>query len=242
VLTLLAACASAPAPQPGILTDIDPIEQVAIDALKLNLAEEARTGLDAALVKYQMLDDLEGQWRIHLINTKLANGNGDHTAANAEVDRLDELAKLINTDFVHYHTDILLGQIKQETRHFQSALGVAATPLQQAVALTYLDRVDEAVAMIDSSEVDHPTDRAFILFRYALSTGDEADLQRALAVYKLAEDSRGVADTLVLLSRRSRQNNDLRSAQIYGRRAIRVLSSMGDLRRADIIEAWLAEL
>ena len=242
VLTLLAACASAPTPQPAILTEIDPLEQDAINALKLNLVQEARTGLDAALVKYQMLDDLEGQWRVHLTNTKLANGAGHLASADSEVDWLEELAELINTDFVRYHTYILLGQIKQDASYFQSALAVAATPLEQAVVLTYLDRIDEAVALIEPNQVDHPTDRAFVLFRYALRTGNEADLQRALTVYKLAEDSRGVADTLVLLSRLSRQANDLRKAKIYGRRALRALTSMGDLKRADIIEAWLAEL
>lgn len=242
LLVLLSACASAPTPQPYIFTDIDPIEQNAINALKLNLVQEARTGLDAALVKYRMLDDLEGQWRIHLTNTKLANGSGDRVTANSEVDRLRELAELINTDFVRYHTYLLLGQIKQQKSYFQSAFEVTATPLQQAVALTYLDRIEEAMALIDAGKPDHPADRAFILFRYALSSGNEVDLQRALTVYKLAGDPRGIADTLVLLSRLASQDDDLGKAQIYGRRAISVLTSMGDLERADIIQTWLAEL
>lgn len=240
--TLLSACASAPTPLPNILTDIDPIEQDAINALKLNLVQQARTGLDAALVKYRMLDDLEGQWRIHLTNTKLANNRGDRVTANSEVDRLRELAELINTDFVRYHTYILLGQIKQQKSYFRSALEVTATRLQQAVALTYLDRIEEAMALIDAGKVDHPADRAFILFRYALTTSNEVDLQRALTVYKLAEDSRGVADTLVLLSRLAQQDDDPGKARIYGRRAINVLTSLGDLQRADIIQTWLAEL
>jgi len=241
VLMLLTACASAPTPQPSILTEIDPIEQNAINALKLNLEQEARTGLDAALAKYQRLDDLEGQWRIHLTNTKLANGKGDQATAQTEVERLRELAALINTDFVRYNTYILLGQIKQEQSYFHSALEVAETPLEQAVILTYLDRSEEAMALIDPAKWDHPTDRAFILFRHALTTGNEVDLQRALAFYKLAEDSRGVADTLVLLSRLSMQENKPHMAEIYGRRAIRVLTSMGDLERANMIQAWLVE-
>lgn len=241
MLTLLSACASAPAPQPTILTKIDPIEQDAINALKLNLPQQARSGLDAALLKYQMLDDLEGQWRIHLTNTKLANGKGDAATANSEVDRLLELAELINTDFVRYHTYILLGQIKKERSYFQSAIRVTATPLEQAVALTYLDRIGEAMALIDPNKLDHPADRAFVLFRHGLAGGNDVDLQRALAFYKLAEDSRGVADTLVLLSRMALQKNNSQLAEIYGKRAVRVLTSMGDLQRANLIQAWLAE-
>lgn len=241
VLLLLAACASAPAPQPAILTEIDPIEQDAINALKLNLPQQARSGLDAALTKYQSLDDLEGQWRIHLTNTKLANGKGDRATANSEVDKLLELAELIDTDFVRYHTYILLGQIKQDKSYFQAAIEVTATPLEQAVALTYLNRIGQAVALMDPTKLDHPADRAFILFRHASAGGNEVDLQRALAFYKLAEDSRGVADTLVLLSRMSMQDNNPQMAEIYGRRAIRVLTSMGDLQRANSIQTWLAE-
>jgi hypothetical protein len=240
-VTLLAACASAPAPQPDILTNIDPFEQDAINALKLDLEQAAHTGLNTALVRYQKLDDLEGQWRIHLTKTKLANGKGDQAAASVEVDNLKELADLIDTNFVHYHTYILLGQIREEKHYYQSALAVASTKLQQAVALTYLDRIGEAIALVDPRKTDHPTDRAFVLFRHGVSTGNRADLQRALSAYKLAGDSRGVADTLVLLSRLSMDQNDPEMAVIYGRRAIRVLTAMGDLDRADVVQAWLAQ-
>lgn len=242
LVACMGACSSAPPPIPALMSGVNPMERNAINALDLNLAQQASEGLDAALRRYESLDDLAGQWRIHLIKARIARARGDVTTAEQEADRLESLARLLNSREADYETLVLLGEIRSESRYFESALSIAGSKVQRAVALTYLDRVDEAIALVDDTGVDHPDDRAFVLFRYALKTGSTQDLERALAAYRRAKDSRGVADTLVHLSRLAAHRGDLAQARMYGLRAVSVLESVGDGSRASAVKRWLGQL
>lgn len=242
LVAFVGACSSAPTPIPDVMTGVDPMEQDAINALDLNLAQQAAESLDAALKRYESLDNLAGQWRIHLIKAKIARGKGDLAATEQEVARLEFLARLLHSTEADYETLILLGEVRKEPRYFESALSIAPSPVERAVALTYLDRVDEAIELVNDTGIDHPNDRAFVLFRYALESGRSADLERALAAYKQAKDSRGVADTLVHLARSAAERGDLAQARMYGDRAIVALESVGDSDRAGAVKQWLEEL
>jgi len=224
------------------MDQIDPLEQDALNALDLNLDQQAAKGLEAALQHYQSLDDLAGQWRIHLIRTKLAKAKGDLPGADREVERLREFARQIGSSEVLFETYILLAQIKGDERYYSSALAISPTPLKRAVVLTYLDRVEEAIKLVDPVGKAYPDDRAFVLFRYALRSGREEDMQRALEAYRIAEDSRGVADSLVHLSRLAAKGNQAEQARVYGNRAVTVLTSIGEIERAYAIQDWLNQL
>lgn len=241
-LTTLLGCGAAARIDDAVLTSgIDPLEIDAVYALELNLHKEAQTGLEAALRKYQSLDDLPGQWRIHLMKTKLALGAGDTQAADLESQHLEDIADLLDTAFTSYNTDILLGRIRTDPSYFERALHIATTPMQQAVALTYLDRIPEAIELIDLNGTDYPTDRAFVTYKYGLQVGSRSTLQRALSLYKMAADPRGVADTLMSLANLTASRNR-QEAEEYAQRALRVLAAIGDVRRSEAVRAWIDSL
>ncbi|MCB1693164.1 MAG: hypothetical protein KDI19_10390, partial [Pseudomonadales bacterium] len=112
------------------------------------------------------------------------------------------------------------------------------TSIERAVALTYLGRASEAIALLGEG-VDQPADRAFVYYRYASQTDDAALFHKALEAYRLARDSRGIGDTLFSLAKLSRENGDTGEARHYAQRAIHALSASGDTARADTIKAWL---
>lgn len=238
-LTTILGCGAAARFDDAVLTSgIDPLEIDAVYALKLNLQRAAQTGLEAALAKYQSLDNLQGQWRIHLMKTKLALGRGDVQVADLESQRLQAITDLLDTAFTSYNTDILLGRIRADPSYFESALHLAATPMQRAVALTYLDRILEAIELIDLNETDYPTDRAFVTYKYGLQVGSRSTLQRALSLYKMAADPRGVADTLMSLANLTTSRNRQEGRE-YAQRALRVLSAIGDEGRSEAVRAWI---
>ena len=236
----LMACSSAGPVEP--VTSIHPLEQDALYALELNMRAEAAYALDAALEKYQSIDDLAGQWRIRYAIASIAFANDDLIEATTQVDVLEEIAEQLNSATIKYKTYLLLGRSRDDEQYYYDALKFASSTLQKAVARAYLGETRLAVELLKDASSYNPGDRGFIYYQHALVTESPAYFHLSLDAYRLAEDSRGVADSLVSLARFEFANNRIRQAQTYARRAVRVLESAGDNGRARTVEAWLSTL
>ncbi len=237
-LTLVAAC-STDGPPPST---IDPLEQNAINALEMKMPGEADFAMLAALARYQSLDDLAGQWRMHfaLITTALATEDTSRVQAHAEL--LSEIADQLNTRTVRYKTDLVLGRLNDDSSYFDRALANAGNKIDEAVARTYLGQTTAALALLDDTGTDQPGDRAFVYYRYAQAHQSVTHYRLALQAYRLAEDSRGVADSLMSIAQLEAQQNRSTVAVTLARRAQRVLQSIGDHARAENIQAWIDNL
>jgi hypothetical protein len=75
-----------------------------------------------------------------------------------------------------------------------------------------------------------------------MATGSPAYFQLSLNAYKSAQDSRGVADSLVSLARIEVSKDRIHRAKTYARRAVRVLEAAGDDEKAKKIDAWISTL
>ncbi len=135
-----------------------------------------------------------------------------------------------------------MGRSRDDERYFYDALKFASSKLQKAVARAYLGETRLAVELLKDASSYNPGDRGFIYYQHALVTESPAYFHLSLDAYKLAEDSRGVADSLVSLARIEFANNRISKAQTYARRAVRVLESAGDSGRARTVEDWLSTL
>ena len=238
-LGLIACSSSAPVAQ---VAPIHALEKDALNALELKMPLEANYALDRALKKYQSIDDLAGQWRIHYAKASIALSNDDLNEAAVRVDVLEEIAEQLNSDTISYKTYLMLGRTRDDSGYYHKALVVASSSIERAVGQAYLGRTSQAVDLLDGDKTGDPADRAFIYYQHALETESPTYFKLSLEAYKAAEDSRGVADSLVSLARIERINDRIEQAQTYARRAVRVLESAGDDERAETIEAWLLTL
>ena len=236
----LVACSSAGPVEP--VASIHPLEQDALYALELKMPVEAAYALDAALEKYQSIDDIAGQWRIRYAIASIAFANDDLDKVTAQVDILEEIAAQLNSATIQYKTYLVLGRSRNDEKYYYDALNVASSILEKAVVQAYLGKTDLAIKLLENTSTYSPEDRGFIYYQHALVTESPTYFRLSLDAYRLAEDSRGIADSLVSLARIEVANNRVHQAQTYARRAVRVLESAGDDQRAKSVEAWLLTL
>lgn len=220
---------------------IDSYESSALNAMEHRLPAAAETSLQAALRRYQAADDIDGQWRVHTYLARLYLAEAQTAAAAEQAAAMEGLAAELDSRSAWYQTYLLLGQTR-DPRYFERARPYSATPLQEAVVLTYMGETAKALATLEGQGEDYPADRAFIHYRYGATHGDAASVHRALAYYKQAGDSRGIADSLLWLAQDAQREGDTALARRYGSRAERVLEASGDARRAGQVAAWLGEL
>ena len=241
-LTLLVGCSTAP-PEPTITSATKhPLEQNALDALAFNLTEQAEFSLLAALQHYESIDDLPGQWRTRHTLTSLALSREDHAGASKHVKVLALIAPQLKQDHISYKTSLMLGRIHTDESYFRQAISFASSDMERAVAESYLGNTAKAAQMITDAGSDAPNDKAFVLYRHAKASGSKSHYKLALDAYKIAGDSRGVADSLVSLAKLEADQGAKGSARTYARRAIRVLNSINDKARAKKVSDWLDSL
>jgi tetratricopeptide (TPR) repeat protein len=244
IMLALSGCASTPV----AVVAVHPLEQNALNLLHRQVPanavghQQTHAALAAALRQHQRFDDLQGQWRIHQLLAQEALHW--HSAAELlpQVEAMAALAEQLPVKLVAYPTAIMRGHIAPHGKHFDDALAYARSPLEQAVALAYLGRLGEAMALLDAAETDSPADRAFVFYQSAQQRQDPAGYKQALVYYRLAADDRGVADCLVRLARLAQAAGQSGDARIYGQRAALVLTAAGDADRAASVEAWLGRL
>lgn len=240
VCVFIAGCStSMPAPTGPRL---HPLEQNAINAMNRASHPDALIALDAALARYRSLDDIEGQWRIHLMKTRVALAAGMQTLAETEVREAAALAELLDSPRIAYETHLMLGRVGIDADGFRVALSHATTPLQQAVAHAYLGNTTVALELLSPDAFDNPANRAFVYYQAASAARSEALFQRALTFYRYAQDSRGIADSLVSIAKIAADKGNLDDARSYGSRAAIVLLAAGDEPRAGAVRDWLNSL
>ncbi|XOV88775.1 MAG: hypothetical protein ACFHX7_02560 [Pseudomonadota bacterium] len=241
LLLLLFGCSSSPTP-PGE-AGIHPLEQNAINALAMGTTTDIESALNAALSAYRLLDNLPGQWRIHLLRANYFLAGNQPDLARLETSELARIASQLSANpSLAYQTALMQGKTTNNPDAFRRALRLAATPLEQAVAMTYLGEVAAAAALLDPQASDSPNDRAFVAYQYARTTGRPTDYKQALHYYRLGRNPRGIADALLALAQVAEQSGESETAQGFGLRAVHALEAAGDRERAKIIRDWLASL
>lgn len=240
ILSFVSACSSTPAPK--LTSNISFSEQNALNALMLHNTEEALTTLDVALSEYQKLDDMYGRWRIQSLKAKLALGSSNLSVAREISPKLTDIAAQLNDNMVSYQTRILQGRIHLDDEYFRRALPYASSRLEQATVYAYLGEPQQAVALIDSDRKDHPAERAFIFYQAGIVSSSLEDFERALNYYRVAEDSRGVADSLFRLARIAAKQSKTNAARLYADRAIIALESANHDKNANVIRSWVKTL
>ena len=234
------ACSSSTPVKPA--TSISTEEQDAIYAIQLQMSEEATYALETALKKYQSLDDLAGQWRIRYLKAAFAFAAEDLSEAAAQADVLEEIAEQLNSPTIKFKTYLVLARSRDDRQHYYDALKVASSAIEKAVVHAYLGETRLAVELLEGVDSNSPGDRGFVYYQHAMATGSPTYFQLSLSAYKSAQDSRGVADSLVSLARIEVGKDRIYQAKTYARRAVRVLEAAGDDEKAKKIDTWISTL
>ena len=238
-LALAGGCAGLRSEPPA---PTDPLEQNAVNALMLGLFSEADEALRAALNRYAMHDDLEGQWRVRHMMANLALKRSDAGEAATQSRAMSYLAEQLDSNAIRYESLLLKGRLSGRDRPFREALRLATSDLQRAVCYTYLGETARAASIVANDATGNPSDLAFVFYRHAKTSGDGTYYVAALEQYRRAGDSRGMADTLVNMARLADTAGDNDAARRFSDRAISILSAINDGTRANAVRAWQRSL
>jgi len=232
---MLSACASKPvAPDTPIETKAQRLEKRAqADMLKQDYVNATQSAGDA-LRLYALLDDQQGQLRLHLNLTRLLLLQNQSDKAQRHLTKATALSQEIAAPLQNYQVHLLTGKLNNDRAEFELARYTANSPLEQAVAETYLQNYHQAYALISTikpTSAVEDDDYAFVSLQYARFSDDKNSANMALDLYKKNENTVGISDVLFVLANIATKQGDNKQAQHYLRRALEVNLAMGDKQR-----------
>lgn len=238
LLASLGGCLSAPALDGSpTLREARRLEAAVTTQRVVAAPVQSLADLARAARLYALIDDSPGVARVYLAMARVLERQGRVDKAGSYARAALQLAREGSADAYRYRALLAVGRLERDPERFEQALTLAAGPLEQAVALTYLSRHAAAFARVNGLEAPGDAelgDLAFVLYNYAYEALDRNAAQRALQLYKRADDYSGVARSLDLLARIADGQGDEAAARDFAGRAGRAASA---LRGADLVPA-----
>jgi len=239
VLTLFSGCAGTPAPQgPVTLREAQRIEAAATSQRATAAPGQVLADLRRAAQLYTLMDDTPGVVRVYLTIARIHEYRNEAAVAGRYAEAALQLSSEHQVPEAHYRALLMVGRLNTDSGRFEQALGMAQSALQKAVALTYLQRYDEAYALIANLTEPEPAelgDLAFVLHAYARSNLAQKSAEHALALYKRSDNYRGIARCLHLLGDIAAQRGEKKTAALYHARALRVEAAIDDAAGAGAV-------
>ncbi|HET7922579.1 MAG TPA: tetratricopeptide repeat protein [Gammaproteobacteria bacterium] len=175
IVLLLAACGSAPPPQPAVVTATRDAMSLGMQAYADNRYLEARNYFERALVQYRSVDDRGGQLDALVDLADSALGQGEPAAARSYLGAADKLlatssdsTQASHVALLHAYADLQAGDNQQAVARLDALLDNTATPepIRQAALLA---RTQCAFNL-------HATDTHAWLAKLEATTGIHAEL------------------------------------------------------------------
>ena len=235
LLALASGCAAPPAETgPATLQQAERLEH-AVTAERLRESpSRAVSDLQRALALYSLADHQAGQIRCHLALARIRYLQNQPDEAVVHLLAAEQAMQGLDEATLFYQLHLLKGRLADSAWDYEQALRHASQPIERAVALTYLGRIDEAHAAIRrhiDPQTAQPDDYGFVLYAAAKHTFNADTAQQALAFYKQADNPVGIADSLYLLARIHLAARDSLNARTYLQRALVVCRALGDTQR-----------
>ncbi len=218
--------------------------EVRTDAQAVNVSpQRAVADLQQALHLYSLIDDREGQVRCYLKLARIYIGLEQSDKAQQQILRAKAIAESLRVPEYLYDSYLLEARLTGQKKGFEKALAWATSPIQRAVVLTYLSRVDEAYKLIrpkiDQAE-DASDDFAYVLYEYARKRRQVGAAERALGLFKKIDHHRGICNALHLLAQIYKANGQMELSKQYYQRALTVSISLNDPVKTRAIEVELS--
>ena len=246
LLALASGCASPPAKTgPASLEQAQRLERgVTAERLRQSPAA-AIQDLQRALTLYSLADHQAGQARCHLALARIRFLQNQPVETIDHVAAAEQAMQGLDDATLLYQLHLLKGRLADSADEYEQALRYATQPIERAVALTYLGRIDEAFGVIGThtdDETEYADDYGFVLYAVAKQSFDAATARQALAFYKQADNPVGITDSLYLLARIHLAAQDVLNARVYLQRALVVSRALGDTQRERKLLAELEAL
>ncbi|MFW5426553.1 MAG: tetratricopeptide repeat protein [Methylophagaceae bacterium] len=234
-ILLLSACASKPVgPDTPIETKAERLEKRAqADTLKRDYPNATKSASDS-LRLFSLLDDQQGQLRLHLNLTRLYLLQNQRDKAERHLAKAKTLTQEIDASQQRYQIHLLSGKLNDNRAEFEQARDTANSSIEQAVAETYLQNYERAHQLISTAQpasAVEEDDYAFVQLHYARFADDNDSAKSALALYKRNENTVGISDSLYVLATIAKKQGDNDQARQYLQRALEVNIAMGDKKR-----------
>jgi tetratricopeptide (TPR) repeat protein len=232
---LLSACASKPTgPDTPIETKAERLEKRAqTDTLKRDYSNATKSASDS-LRLFSLLDDQQGQLRLHLTLTRLYLLQNQRDKAQRHLAKANTLAQEINAPEQRYQIHLLSGKLNNNRAEFEQARDTANSSIEKAVAETYLQNYGQAhqlISTVKPASAIAEDDYAFVQLHYARFADDNDSAKSALGLYKRNENTVGISDSLYVLATIAKKQGDNAQARQYLQRALEVNIAMGDKKR-----------
>ena len=226
VLLTVAGCVSAPPPQGSpTLREANRMEAAATPQRAIAAPGQALGDLERAARLYALMDDTAGVVRVYLTIARLQEQHGEIAVAARYANMALQLSEETGDVETRFRALLMAGRLQADADRFAQALAVAPGKLEKAVALTYLQRHVEAYDLISGLAEPQPDqlgDLAFVLHGHAQSVRSRDSAERALTLYRLADNYHGIGRCLRLLGDIAAQDGAEAVAVRYRARAARV--------------------
>jgi hypothetical protein len=197
----------------------------------------ANQQINQALSYYELVDDRPGQWQANLSLANWHLTQGEDAKAEPYARQGYELAEKLNDRAMIYHSSVQLGRLVNDSSYYQQALNSAEGSLQKAVALTLLERYEEAESLfggIDSTQESEQL--GFLYYRYGKHRRMLSYVLLALESYRRADNISGIIDSLFLAAQLATSES---MAIDYAQRALLSANRAGSEVRRDAIQHWI---
>lgn len=243
---LLSGCLSQPGTEVPASYFVDRavrLEAQAQQDIQSNTLESAVENYRQAHKIYASLDHGAGRARTTLALAGLYDLLGDQDQSRLRAQQALEVAQSLPGQPALFRIHLLLGKLDHDKDAFQKALDQAQSPLEKAMALVYLNRVEEAWQQIrEETPVTLFGDYAFVWYAYGKHRKDASAVEQALVLYKKGDHVLGVSNALYLLGRIFHAQGDIPQARAYLERALAVNRALERPRRIQAVEHALRTL
>ena len=170
---------------------------------------------------YALLDDREGRLRTSLALTGIYYLRKETEKSRQTAHQTLKIAQSLPGQPEFFRIYLMLGKIDNSQEHFQQSFKHAKTVLEKAIALIYLNRVEEAWQQVqDATAQTNFGDYAFVWYEYGKQFNVATAVEQSLTLYKKADDFLGISNALYLLGKIYHAHGDDTKARDYFERAL----------------------
>jgi tetratricopeptide (TPR) repeat protein len=241
---LLTACSSTPPDtRPQAIQTAENLEERVSQRQVQLVPRQVEDELTRALNLYAVSDNQEGQARCHLKLARLHYRMGNQDDLQFHLVEAERIANRLDHDRFRYESALLRARLSGKAEDYERAGEYASSSIEEAVVRVYLGDPEGAYRLVSGGDVESaPDDYSFVYHHYAEAAKDAGVARKALEIHREYGNHHGVASTLFLLGRISRDAGNPQQARGYFERAFAAARALDDEALMSEIKKTLAGL
>ncbi|MEH6592486.1 MAG: hypothetical protein V7746_19630 [Halioglobus sp.] len=235
--TLLASCAGGAADSPSDSSEGSSLAYSRLKSVQAGTATD-QLELESLVTEFDSRDDVFGGWLASFELCRLNANAGSAKATEAACAEALARAELSGSRSALFDTAMQLYFYTQDSAYLRLAETAALSEEDQHVLA--LARGEYSGILLPEQEHSAISVRAYQYYWFGKSRGDVQALQEAYRLFSRAGNSRGMADALFVQARLAHRAGQADRSRDLALRSEKVLRSIGELEKADVVVQWIA--